>query len=171
MTKNTQKTAPVVASKPVRDWKSAPFRTQIYIMQLTRKHGATAQELKDAVLGQLDTDRRGEAFTSHNSYSLAKVAATYGFRFWSDADYSDKGKTYFFASALNDPKIAAQEAKARDKARAEREAAKAAKIAAKAPVSARKPAIRLLMDGSKQASVPSAATIAATANGVDKAKA
>jgi hypothetical protein len=135
MSKNTQKkSVPVVASKPVRDWKSAPFRTQIYIMQLTRKYGATAQELKDAVLDQLDVARNGEAFTSHNSYSLAKLAATYGFRFWSDAETFTGAKRYYFASAMNDPRIAAQEAKARDKARMEREAAKAAKIAAKAPV-------------------------------------
>lgn len=182
MKKNTKNVAPVVAAKPVRDWKTAPHRTQIYIVNLMRKHGATAQELKDAVLEQLTTERRGQAFTSHNSYSLQKLATTYGFRFWSDAEtYALDAKRYYFGSAQNDSKIAAQEAKAREKVKAERDAVRAAYQAAKqvkAPArvakAARKPAIRLIADGAPIATddnSPTVGAMASKANSAAKAQA
>lgn len=121
-----------VSNKAFRDVKSAPARTQIYIACLTSKHGATAQDLKDAVIAE-GIERRAEGFTSHNSYSLQKLADTYGFRFFVDADY-EGAKRYFFASAKNDPKLAKQ-------AKAAKLAKQAAKAARKVPAETPAPAL------------------------------
>jgi hypothetical protein len=68
------------SKKTVRDLKSAPERTQLYIRLLTRKGGATAYELRDAA----------GAYTCHNSWSLCRFAEAYGFVcFYGKTDDSD----------------------------------------------------------------------------------
>lgn len=112
MTKNTKRI--------VRDIKSAPARTQLYVSLLTRKHGVTADGMGEAVLAAFP-ERRAEGYTKHNSYSLGLLAATYGYRFFSE-QYTD-GKHYFFASPKNDAKEAAKALKAKE-AKAQSKASK-----------------------------------------------
>ena len=62
---NTNSTAPVA-----RNIKTAPLRTRQYVRALTsRRNGISAADLRDAV----------GAFTKHNSWSLTRLAAIYGY--------------------------------------------------------------------------------------------
>lgn len=93
------------ATIAVRDVKNATERTRHYVRLLTRPKGATAVELRDAV----------GAFTCHNSWSLGRLAETYGFEcYFGPAPNCDfvvyqfvqKGAkpTAFDAKAANDQK-------------------------------------------------------------------
>lgn len=62
---------------PARDIKLAVPRTREYINMLVRKHGATAEELQAMAVAKFGS--RGEGVTKHNSYSLGRLADTYGF--------------------------------------------------------------------------------------------
>jgi hypothetical protein len=109
-----------------KDIKTAPVRTKIYVRLLTSKHGTNVTEMEQAVraaeeAGELE--RRAEGYTRHNSHSLNKLALTYGFAFRKDTNAKGvkeyEGATrYFFASAKNDPKLAAKAAKAKEAAKA-----------------------------------------------------
>lgn len=145
-----------------KDIKSAPARTKIYIRLLTSKHGTDVatmeQAVRDAEADGTIPPRRKEGYTRHNSYSLAKLALTYGFTFRTDTNAKGvkeyEGATrYFFDSVKNNPKLAAKadkakEAKVSSKARLPRvegvkapvqpEAVTIADIAAKASTRARK---------------------------------
>jgi hypothetical protein len=130
-----------------KDIKNAAPRTQVYVRALTRAKGATATELKQAVI-DANLPRRAEAknvatmtqFTSHNSYSLTLLAATFGYAFLA-VDNLKSDRTYFFRSPKNAEffdRMIAEQAEEERNAKAEREAAKAAKQAAKAERDARK---------------------------------
>lgn len=127
----------------IRDIRSE--RTRIYIAQLLRKDGASAQDLKDAVIAS-GMIRRAEGFTSHNSYSLQLLANTYGYAFIA-IDYTDNVRRYFFRSEKNASTFDAfKTEQARDLAKRTREAekaerdAQAERDAAKAQREARKAA-------------------------------
>lgn len=104
-----------------KDIKTAPARTKIYIRLLTSKHGTNVSEMEQAVRaaeaeGLLE--RRAEGYTRHNSYSLNKLALTYGFTFRTDTNAKGvkeyEGATrYFFDSVKNNPKLAAKADKAK----------------------------------------------------------
>lgn len=100
-----------------KEIKTAPARTKIYIKLLTSKHGTNVSEMETAVRaaeaeGLLE--RRAEGYTRHNSYSLNKLALTYGFTFRTDINPKTgvkeyEGATrYFFDSVKNNPKLAAK---------------------------------------------------------------
>jgi hypothetical protein len=106
-----------------KDIKSAPARTKIYIRLLTSKHGTDVATMEQAVR-DAEADgtlvRRAEGYTRHNSYSLNKLALTYGFTFRTDVNPKTgvkeyEGATrYFFDSAKNNPKLAAKALKAKE---------------------------------------------------------
>lgn len=64
-------------------------RTQLYIRMLTRKSGATAQELEAAVIaaGMAHPDH----YTRHNSYSLALFGSRKGFDLYWDRTADKNG--------------------------------------------------------------------------------
>lgn len=99
-----------------KDIKTAAPRTKIYIKLLTSKHGTNVSEMETAVRAaeaKGELERRAEGYTRHNSYSLNKLALTYGFTFRTDTNSKGvkeyEGATrYFFDSVKNNPKLAAK---------------------------------------------------------------
>jgi hypothetical protein len=77
----------VVTASTVRDVNNAPLRTRTYVWLLRRSGGSTAAAMRDAV----------GAYTCHNSWSLARLAATYGFRLTTAK--RDDGLHYRFVAA------------------------------------------------------------------------
>jgi hypothetical protein len=118
------KNSKTVATKTVRDIKSAPERTQAYVKMLTRKAGVTAQTMRDNV----------GAYTCHNSWSLARLAETYGYTFEVSAEPDAKGyKRYFFSkpAKVATPKVAKASKVANDDAAPKKAAAAAIPTAKK----------------------------------------
>ncbi len=74
----------------MRNLKSASPRTQLYMRLLTRKSGATAQELEQAVIAakfvKMDKKAGRVPYTRHNSYSLGLLTERFGFDCYFERD-------------------------------------------------------------------------------------
>jgi hypothetical protein len=116
----------------VKDIKKAAPRTQLYARLFQRAHGATAQEMKEAV-HEAFPEVAHLGFTPHNSYSLQLLANTYGFTFVS-IDYTDGSRRYFFRSSKNADKVDAALSEQTKAIEASKRAPRKAKASGRVPM-------------------------------------
>ena len=135
-----------------RDVATAPARTQLYIKLLSRKNGATAQELLDAA----------GAITKHNFWSLQRFGAPYGF---SCAKIENEGENvrYVFTKITDGKKPVFQNVGAKPFVETKKAAAKKA-----APVKKAAPAKAVAKKAAAKTKTPPAAAKKAAAEGFTK---